>query len=360
VWVETAFQGCDAPFEPPIFGRGHKVKKPRRAVSKISAGLATLSVLTILCLVSFPVGAAILAGTPEQVQSAVGGSAKVTAINSETKKELTNLRMLTGALAFPKIRPACITTTQCVFGDLASKESMVLFGDSHAMMWLPAVTPWATSHHYRLVLLWNSACPIVELPHSYVYLGVNSLSQETSVASCTRFRKQALTQIEILNPSIVLVGERTSSIVEGRSLSGTNLFPASEWTTALVRTLNLLKAPHRKVALIEDIPALNHVQPTCLSQNPNSIQRCASPFPNTLRSAGGSKLIGQQPSERAATTKTKTGFISTIAWFCSQKGTRVEPVINNLVTYYDWSHVSYPYALWLSGVMGLAISAATT
>ena len=358
--METAFQRRDATFEPSIVDLGHKVKKPARAISKISTGLAALIASTTLCLVSVPVGAAMLAGTPEQVQSSVSRSAKVTALKSETKKDLTNLPMLTGALAFPKIRPACITTTQCVFGDLASKQSMVLFGDSHAMMWLPAVTPWATSHHYRLVLLWNSACPIIELPHPYVYLGVNSLSQETSVASCTTFRKQALGQIKILNPSIVLLGERTSSIVEGRSLSGTNLFPALDWTNALIRTLNLLKSPHRKVALIEDIPALNHVQPTCLSQNPNSIQRCASPFPNTLRSAGGSKLIGQQPSERAATTKTKTGFISTISWFCSQKGTRVEPVVNNLVTYYDWSHVSYPYALWLSGVMGFAISAATT
>jgi peptidoglycan/LPS O-acetylase OafA/YrhL len=52
----------------------------------------------------------------------------------------------------------------CNFGDLHSTHTMVLYGDSHALMWFNALDDIATNAHWRIVLLSKPACLADLLP----------------------------------------------------------------------------------------------------------------------------------------------------------------------------------------------------
>lgn len=47
----------------------------------------------------------------------------------------------------------------CVLGDPQGTHLMVLYGDSHALMWLPAFVAIAQAAHWRLIVLGKSDCP---------------------------------------------------------------------------------------------------------------------------------------------------------------------------------------------------------
>ena len=51
----------------------------------------------------------------------------------------------------------------CVFGDITSSKSVVLFGDSHASQWFPALERIARDNHWKLISFTKSACPVPSL-----------------------------------------------------------------------------------------------------------------------------------------------------------------------------------------------------
>ena len=53
---------------------------------------------------------------------------------------------------------------ECIYGDKGSKKSIVLYGDSHAAQWFPALEELAIERGYKLVSLTKSACPSVDVP----------------------------------------------------------------------------------------------------------------------------------------------------------------------------------------------------
>jgi hypothetical protein len=54
-------------------------------------------------------------------------------------------------------------SANCTYGDKSSKRVIVLFGDSHAWMWLPAIVPFAMSKHFKVQLLTVAGCPVAEI-----------------------------------------------------------------------------------------------------------------------------------------------------------------------------------------------------
>ena len=51
------------------------------------------------------------------------------------------------------------TESICILGDTTARRLMVVYGDSHALMWLPAFDNIARTAHLRLVILAKPACP---------------------------------------------------------------------------------------------------------------------------------------------------------------------------------------------------------
>ena len=51
----------------------------------------------------------------------------------------------------------------CVYGDTTSTTTVVLFGDSHAAYWFPALDLISQEQHWRLVDLTKDGCPVAEV-----------------------------------------------------------------------------------------------------------------------------------------------------------------------------------------------------
>ena len=87
---------------------------------------------------------------------------------------------------------------KCIYGEKSAMRSVVLFGDSHAAQWFPAVEAWAKNRKYKLVVMTKSSCPALALP-----LKDNGAFK---ASICNEFRKNALIEIAKLNPDLVVIG----------------------------------------------------------------------------------------------------------------------------------------------------------
>jgi hypothetical protein len=308
----------------------------------------TASALIASLSVSLVAGASPGPANAEVIASLVAASEKVTTLSVGAQAALSS-----APNDLPWIKygsggdNGCLTLTQCVYGDTTAKDSIALFGDSHAAMWLPAVVPWANVHKYKVVLLWERACPIAELPDEYSYLvqGFTGTSQD---AVCNLWRQQSIALLRKLKPSLVLLGERTSEI----DAEPSNIpFTGHQWANALTSTIGELVAPHIKVAVLEDVPWQNTSIPSCLAAYPTDVLQCATAYPNTSN-------LGQQTAEAQAAHAASVPFIKTIPWLCTPDDKVCSGQIGSFITYRDQNHLTASYAGFLARVMGDAISAA--
>jgi hypothetical protein len=282
--------------------------------------------------------------TAAQVAKLVAASPNIKTINATVAAELPNAAndqpwVQYGVLGIN----GCDATTRCIYGDTKAKKAIVLFGDSHASMWLSAIAPWATAHHERLILVWAPGCPPAALPTAWAWQGeAGGLSN----AACTTWRKAAVAYVVSLHPGAILLAERTAEIES--EPSGLR-FTSSQWRAALVTTIKQLSAAKAKIAVIEDIPLHKYNAPACLSQNPDAVQDCSTPFPSL-------DYPGQQVAEGNAAKATKSALIGTIGWFCTKNHETCSDVIGNFIAYSDNGHVTASYANYLEGVMGTAIA----
>ncbi len=281
-------------------------------------------------------------GTADDVAHLVAASTSIRALSSSLVRQLADVTADVPSRIYPSVGTIhvnnCVTVTGCVFGDLASTRVVVLYGDSHAFMWLPALVPNAIKDHVRLVMLWQGTCPVAHL-HDYYYVSSVVNTQ------CASWTASIVPAIKKLKPTLVLLGERTAEVRS--SLTG-KLFTDAQWRAALEPAITQFQTPHTTVAIIEDIPYLDFVPSTCLAAYPTRVQsKCSVPSPNPQHP-------GQQAAERAAARATGAGFIVTTPWLCSS---RCSPVIGHFFSYFDQGHLSTTYAQYLATVMGTDLAA---
>jgi hypothetical protein len=285
-------------------------------------------------------------GTASQIALAVAASPK---INVLTPSMLTELESAPADLPWRVYGTTgangCVTITACVYANVNSTKTIVLFGDSHAMVWLPAVVPWAKANGYRVVLLWQRGCPVAQLPTGFSFNGTADTGALTN-AQCTSWTTSMISAITTLAPSLVLLGERTSYVV---SMPSRNPFSEAQWQSALAATISQLQTPATKVAVIEDVPWHDTEVPECLAAYLTHAQKCSVRYPSPTHP-------GQQVAEKAAATATGAGFVNTVKWLCTANGATCSGVIGSFITYRDNGHVTTTYAIYLSKVVGQAIA----
>jgi hypothetical protein len=292
--------------------------------------VAAIGALSAAVLISGVAGARAFPspGTPQQVAALVASSHAIERLPSSLVPPLADLGADNAAAwGYWKVAHGCTTVTECAYGDKGASASVVLLGDSHAAMWLPALD-WV-GHHlgFRVVLLWEPGCPAAD---------VTVLSDRTHRvdAACNAFRKAALSAITTLAPELVLTANRTTN-VEG---PGGRFVTSRAWQAGLTATISTLLAAKLRVAVIGDVTALTSRIPQCLAAYPSTVQRCSSPNPNPAEHT-------ERKAELAAAKATGVPYLDPEPWLCTKV---CSPVVGTYATYYDWQHVSATYAAFLS------------
>jgi len=159
----------------------------------------------------------------------------------------------------------------CVYGNPQSSTTVVLFGDSHALHFFPAVRRVADRRGWRLVSLTKSGCPPAEVD-------VYSRREHRFYAECGVWREAMLRRIEVEEkPALVVTSGRIHTAV---MKDGTRL-PQSQGLEALARgyatVVTRLVAAGADVVAIRDVPQAPWDIPRCVATEMHHLRRCAFP-----------------------------------------------------------------------------------
>jgi len=230
--------------------------------------------------------------------------------------------------------PAATRIDPCVFGDPAGSTRVVLLGDSHASMWLPALTEIARRRHWQLTFYGKPACPAPDLTFFNQRLG-------RPFTECDAFRSYAEARIRAARPDLVLVADASHGAKAGRGEAVT----AAGWQGGLTRTLASLRRSGARVVVIGDTPVLTRSAPECLAVHARNIVTCFT----TAAMATEREFTG---ADQAAARATGSGYIPVLPWLC---GAVCTPVIGNVLVYRNQFDLTATYSRMLNGVLEAAL-----
>ena len=148
------------------------------------------------------------------------------------------------------------TWPRCTYGDTASATTIVLFGDSHAAEWFPAIEELARSEGWRLVSLTKSGCPSASIePYA--------LALDRPYTECDVWRASALTRIVELRPKFVVMSNATQYM---RASDARLRITADQWRQAEAQTLQRLSVAAIPTFVVRDSPIPGFDVPTCASR----------------------------------------------------------------------------------------------
>ena len=303
----------------------HHSQNPYNALMKrvILAGALALALLRA----SAPsASAATPPATLSQVEALVAASTSITSIPAALSPPVSAIGNDVPGAVLPGAGSCVSASRPCVFGLKTAKSTIVLLGDSHALMWSPAVDLAARARKVRLLFMWLPSCPQVATP-----LG----------SPCTKWKNSAYAEVKKVHPLAVVLAERTT----GNESSDTD----AQWASSLEYLFKYLTTLTSKVIMIGDTPELPMDPGPCLARFATSVQTCAG---STVTPSGAATT--HAPAEATASSAVRrVSFIDPTPWLCA---TTCSPIIGTMVAYYDRSHLSGSYAAFLGGVMTHALS----
>lgn len=221
-----------------------------------------------------------------------------------------------------------ITQPECTYGNKDSDKKVLLFGDSRAMLYFPAIHKIAKKRDWRLVGLIRGNC---------------TPAMVTYEEFCDRWRRNMLTRIfQKEKPGMAIVSTATKNMysvtVEGRKLSRKASQPYL--IEGMVKTINTLRSLGTRVIILRDHTGSPFKASKCVARNPRNIKRCA--FRPIDRS--------EKAFELAAARQTGTQVIDVQPMFC--RPTICPAVIGDVPVYLDRYHITATYsetlAPWLA------------
>jgi hypothetical protein len=315
---------------------------------------ATLLASTAVMLGISASGASSGPGSASQVAADVASSLSIKTLPSNLSPSLAKAQADVATLGTPALSKCDATGTtlspsKCVFGDKRGSKTMVLWGDSHAFMWFPAVNAIAKTAHWKLVALIEYGCPPADI-------SVWNPFTKAPYKACDTFRKNMISAINKLNPSLVIVTESFSSMAASGGGASNTITPA-QWQAALETTLKDLHSKKMKKLVIGSTvlstsPGLD--EPVlCLAANISSIQTC------TITDTAAQQA--QRTAESTAAKAESTRYINVLPWMCTSatKPMSCSGIVGDSggykVVYYSTGHITETYSLWLSTVLGAAL-----
>ncbi len=143
----------------------------------------------------------------------------------------------------------------CRYGAEGSGFTVVLYGDSHAAQWFPALKAIAEERQFELVVMIKGGCPTAAV----------SIPTATLARTCPIWRDQAVAWIAAEQPELVLV-----------SASAGYPNDDEEWAEGFATTMRRVVRNASNVVVIGDTPPASDEPSDCLSRNLRSADVCNS------------------------------------------------------------------------------------
>ena len=199
----------------------------------------------------------------------------------------------------------------CEYAELDSQKTMVLYGDSHAAQWFPALAEIASRSGFKLVSLTKSACPSVDV--------VRSDQGAFKMSRCKKWREDSIQRIMKMKPD-VLVMSSFQYFAQPRQFQDRDKW----WDDGQRKLLAQVKNASPNLIYLTDTPHPARDIPACLTNN--SISECNKTERSKNLSISGFEVIDPN------------------SWLCSRTCPAVK---DGVVAYRDASHISVDIAIAL-------------
>jgi peptidoglycan/LPS O-acetylase OafA/YrhL len=221
----------------------------------------------------------------------------------------------------------------CYFGATHDPRStVVLFGDSHAAEWFPALEQIADTQHWKLVTIVK--------PHCTALMIKEEVSPQMERV-CAEWRRLAVDDIQQLHPDLVLVS--SASIHPGAN--GRLVTDLAVWQQAARDIFVALTQTGARVRFIRDTPHAAYNVLECLAQAEwDGRTHCAALIPQDVLYP---EIYAAEI--RGAAGLNNVGFIDLSDALCRADQCYLE--INGMVVYRDNDHLTATYDRSLAGVL---------
>ena len=201
---------------------------------------------------------------------------------------------------------------ECNFGDLHSDATVVLYGDSHAVQWFPALQKLALEKSFKLITLTKSACPSIEVERASV--GAFQMS------NCASWRASAIERIKEAKPDLIILSSFEHFVPAGDPRN-----VIQWWQAGSMKSYEILEPLAPKIIYILDTPLPERNIPSCLAST--SADQCRANPDQGLEQVANFEIIDPRP------------------WLCEVE---CSAIVRGNVAYRDASHISVASSLELS------------
>jgi len=216
----------------------------------------------------------------------------------------------------------------CVYGDLNAPR-IVLFGDSHAAQWFPAVLRYAELNGYSVETHTKSSCPSVS---------ASVLRNGVPYVECDEWRSAVVAKLNAEQPALVLLANYGAVTLANQSADY-----QFTWSNALTKTLRELSV---STAVILDTPDLKTTPAVCLSAHLGSALACGKPRAAALDAPA-------RIAEVRVAAEEGVPLIDMTDYVCTTD--RCEPIVGNTLIYRDAHHITATFSELLAGQLGAQI-----
>jgi peptidoglycan/LPS O-acetylase OafA/YrhL len=215
------------------------------------------------------------------------------------------------------------STTVCPIGRRDAKRTILVYGDSQAGEWLPAIERLGQSEGYRVLPVIKYGCSPFDIP--MVDGGGADYWQ------CTAFREWATAYIAGADPDVVILG---SQAVPPRMYPAPGLDLEQTWVSGVSTTLDRLRRQGADVVVLADTPDLTFDPVDCLTDPDSTLGSCVGAPHDGLAAANG--------LTRELADEARAGYLDTVALVCVHG--RCPMVVDQTLTFFDVGHVTSSWA----------------
>jgi len=240
------------------------------------------------------------------------------------------------------------TAPGCVLGDPNGTRTVVLWGDSHAWMWLPAFDAIGKNSQTQVLEFTKSSCGP---PDMRIWLD----RFRRPYTECDEFRRFVEDRIATLHPDMVVLTGAVKGVRVVDNGHGSDQGVEEAWATGLASTLQAVVPYTGQTVILGDIAYPVGDPSDCLSAHASNFHACDTPRSGTIDEYGLQSGVFDDHNKREQQVAQQNGvqYVDVTRWLCTD--TTCPAVVGALQVYRDYFHLSPNYVTWLSNALGQEI-----
>ncbi|MDQ3876558.1 MAG: acyltransferase, partial [Actinomycetota bacterium] len=209
------------------------------------------------------------------------------------------------------------TSNICRLGNSSSANALVVMGDSHAEMWMPAILSMAERDGWAVLPLVKSGCT----PNEWL---------DSGEPECRAWYRWAVEQTKGLHPDVMLVSGASGGASGGQ---------ADEMRRAFLSIAAAMKTSSTRVIVIADDEGVDQQPVDCLLARGATMRTCTTTWPEDRFYFNNDLAV--------IASRRRFSVLPTRGWFCFEN--QCPMVVDRTIVYRDEGHITEAYGLALAG-----------